>query len=138
MSQPRNAHGNGGGVELPDHRRHRDPLPEQQDQREAREQDIGGAFDRFRHEPRPPLLELLARHHAVLNGEDRHQHKVDDERLRQGRGRSAVDALRHDEARDKADGVEKSREEDGVGCQSVEKRDESSHGILPVPSGSVG
>jgi hypothetical protein len=57
-------------LDLPDDRRHRTPLPEQQVEGEACEQHIGAAFDRFRHELRPPLLELPARHHAVLNGED--------------------------------------------------------------------
>jgi hypothetical protein len=44
------------------------------------------------------LLELLARHHAVLDGKDGHQQKVDDQRFRHRHHRSAVDGLWHDEA----------------------------------------
>ena len=46
--------------------------------------------------------------------------------------RSAVDRLRHHEACDEADGIEKSDEKHGVGGQSVEKCNETSHGKSPM------
>src|SRR4030081_2843151 len=130
--QPSHRRGHLRIVDLPDLSRYRTPLPKQQHKREAREQHEGTAFDRFRHELRPPLLELLARHHTVLNGEDGHQEKVDDERLGHRHDRSAVDGLWHHEARDEADGIEAGDEKWDVGCESVQKGDETAHGTSYV------
>ena len=69
-------------LDMPHHRRHRPPLPAQQRQRQRRKQHVGRALDRFRHEPRPPFLELAARHHAVLDRKQRHQQQVDDHGFR--------------------------------------------------------
>ena len=63
----------------PDRRQDRPPLPEQQHEREAREQHIGRALDGMRHEARPPALEGRAGHDAVLDGEDAEQQRVDDQ-----------------------------------------------------------
>jgi hypothetical protein len=65
--------GNLGISDLPDRTRDCAPLPEQQDQREACQQNIDAAFDRLWDIPRPPLLELPARHQAMLDGEQRHK-----------------------------------------------------------------
>ena len=95
------------------------PLPEQQDQCEACEQHVGTALDRFRNESSPPSLEPVPRHHAVLSGKQRHQQQVDDHRLRDRRGGTGIDSLWHNEARDKANGIEKSAEKYDVACGSV-------------------
>ena len=49
-------------------------------ERQAREQHIGRALDRLRHEPCPPALERRPRHDAVLNGKQPEQQGVDDQR----------------------------------------------------------
>ena len=46
---------------------------------EAGEKHIRAAFDRGGHELRPPLLEGLSGHDAVLHGKQRHQQDIDDE-----------------------------------------------------------
>src|SRR5215813_2921848 len=61
-----------GVRDLPDDLRHGTPQPEQQDQHQTGQQHVCAALDRDRHESRPPALERLARHDAVLNGEQRH------------------------------------------------------------------
>ena len=66
-------HSNLGVNDLPDNPRHSAPLPEQEYERQASGQDVGATLDRFRDVLRPPFLELLACHHTVLHGEQRHQ-----------------------------------------------------------------
>jgi hypothetical protein len=80
------------------HRRDWAPLPEQQDEYKTGEKHIGRPLDRFGDVLGPPLLELLARHDAVLNGEQRHQQNVDDERSESRIGRSRIDCLRYNAA----------------------------------------
>jgi hypothetical protein len=65
----------------------------------------------------------------VLNGEDRHQHQVDDERLRRRSCRSAIDGLWHDEIFNKADGVEESDEKYAIGHDAIEEPDDPSDDI---------
>jgi len=97
------------------------PLPEQQEQREARKEYERRALDRPGNNLRPPLLEPSARHHAVLHGEDRQQQCVDGQRRCQRAGRVTVQTSRHGEATDEGDGVEERREEHDVGNDAVRK-----------------
>ncbi len=106
-------------IHVPEHRRHRPPLAAQKDERKAREQYVRAPLDGFRYEFRPPCLELLARHHAVLYRENGHQEQIDAERFGGRHDGSGVDGLRHDDTRDEPDGVEESHEEYEVGCNSV-------------------
>jgi hypothetical protein len=55
-------------LHVPDHARHRPPLPVKQDEASAGEQHKRTALDGAGNQLRPPALEALARHHAVLNG----------------------------------------------------------------------
>src|SRR5947209_7348144 len=66
--------------------RQRSPLPEEQYEREAREQNVRAALDRLRHVPSPPALEPRSRHHAVLDCEQAEQHSVNQQRLNTKRG----------------------------------------------------
>src|SRR2546423_836949 len=56
--------------------RQRSPLPEEQYERKAREQNVRAALDRLRDKTRPPALEPRSRHHAVLHGEQAEQQRV--------------------------------------------------------------
>ena len=107
---------------MPNHGRHRAPLPQQKRQRQARQQYISGALDRRRHELRPPSLELLARHDAVLQGEHRQQRQVDDDGCQGRRGDPGINGRWHDHAFDEADGVEKGGEKHRIGDQPVQER----------------
>jgi len=118
-------------VDRPDLDADRPPLPEEQDQREAGEEDEGRALDRPRHDLRPPLLEPAPRHDAVLDGKDGQQRRIHRERERQGRLRRAVEACRHAEAADEGDGIEKCREEHHVRRETVGKeRQPLQHDLL--------
>src|SRR5437588_9716554 len=84
--------------------RQRSPLPEEQYERKACEQNIRAALDRLQHVPRPPALEPLAGHFAVLNGDHAKHHRVNQQRLNTKRGvRAGVYRLRHHEMPDEAD-----------------------------------
>ena len=109
---------------MPNDGRDRAPLPEQQGERQAGEQHIGAAFDRFRHVSRPPVLELSARHDAVLHGEQRHQENVHDERFSRCRAGACIDRLWHYQVRYEADGVKECKEEYEIGGEAIEKCDE--------------
>jgi hypothetical protein len=61
-------HGHFGILDGPDNGRHRTPLPEQQQERQACAQHIGAALERPRNKPRPPVFKRFARHDAMLNG----------------------------------------------------------------------
>src|SRR5205085_3624304 len=69
--------------------RQRSPLPEEQYERKAREQNVRAALDRLRDKTRPPALEPRSRHHAVLHGEQAEQQRVNQQRLNTKRGRRA-------------------------------------------------
>jgi hypothetical protein len=75
---------------------------------------------------------LLARHDAVLHGEERQQQQIDEERFSQRPSRSGVDDLGHHQAFDKADGIEKGEEEDDISDEATEKRGESAQ-LRPLP-----
>jgi len=122
-----------GILDRPDRDADGPPLPEQQQQREARKQHEGRALDGPRNNLRPPLLEPSTRHHAVLHGKDRQQQRVDQQRRQQRAGRVTVQTSRHGEATDERDGVEERREEHDVGNDAVSKERQSfQHGHPPV------
>src|SRR5580704_5092787 len=100
---------------------HRTPLPEQQDELQAREQHIGAALHRSGHILRPPSLELLARHQTVLHREQGHQQEIDGERFSDRGGRAVVDRLWHHEICHEADGIEKCSEKHQIGDKPVKK-----------------
>src|SRR5262249_39312636 len=87
-------------------------------------QDVGASLDGLRNEVGPPRLEALARHHAVLHGEQGQQEQIDDQCLDARRLRTGVDGLGQENAHQKADGVEDCDEECDVGDNSVEKGNE--------------
>ena len=87
------------------------------------------AFDRWRYELGPPLFELWTRHHAVLNGEDGHQHQIDDQGLRCRRRRSTVNGLWHHQIFDETNSVEEGHEEHDVGHDAIEEGDNPSDDI---------
>jgi hypothetical protein len=107
------------------------PLPEQQHERETREQHVGAALDRLGHVLRPPLLELPARHHTMLDGEQRHQQHVDDQRFDQRRRRARVDGLGHHQPSDETNGVENGAEKNQVRKDAVKECEQSCHGSSP-------
>jgi hypothetical protein len=75
------------------------------------------------------LLELSARHQAVLHGEQRQQQQVDDERFGCRRLRAGVDGLWHHQAGYEADGIKNCTEKREIGDQSVQKTNESEYSI---------
>jgi hypothetical protein len=92
-------------LDLPDDVRHRTPLPEQQYQRETREQHVGAALDGTRHELRPPLLEAGARHHAVLHREHAEQQRIDEQGFAKRPRRARIDGFRNEEVAYESDRV---------------------------------
>jgi hypothetical protein len=62
-------------VIVPEHV-HQTPFFQQEAEEDVGREHIRAALNRFRHVLRPPLLELPARHQAVLHGEQRHQHWI--------------------------------------------------------------
>src|ERR1700742_1694978 len=92
-------------LDLPNDRRDWLPLPEQQQKRQARQQHIGAAFERSRGDVRKQLLEALSRHAAVLDGEERHQRKVDNQGMQRRVRRTTIDCLQYQELRHEADSV---------------------------------
>jgi hypothetical protein len=117
-------------VDRPDRLGDRPPLPEQQDQRGAREQHVGAALDRLRHEARPGALEAGPCHHAVLHSEEAEQQQVHDQRRRQRRRRARIDRFRHGEIADEADRIEERRQEDEISDDAIDDGDDASHGEL--------
>src|SRR5262249_58707107 len=71
---------------------------------------------------RHPLLELPARHTAVLDWKERHQQKIYYCRLARRNDRAAVDGFRNDQAADKPDGVEERDEEYEISCKTEDER----------------
>jgi hypothetical protein len=65
---------------------------------------------------RPPLLELLARHPAVLNREDADREQVEGGRFHRRRDGPGVNGIRHRNARHEADGVNRGKKEGDVTC----------------------
>ncbi|MGY4499051.1 hypothetical protein ACVWYH_002982 [Bradyrhizobium sp. GM24.11] len=76
------------------------------------------------YELRPPRLEALARHHTVLNGEQRHQQQIDDHGFGGRRVGPGVDGLRHHQPHHKADRVDNRNEKNEIRRNSVKKGDE--------------
>jgi hypothetical protein len=66
----------------------------------------------------------------VLNGEKREQRHVDDQRLGERNNRPAIDRLRHHQAGDEADRIKERDKEKGIGNESVNKGDDTSHRSL--------
>jgi hypothetical protein len=98
-------HGERRLADIPDDRRHWAPQPEQADEDEARQQHVGAALDGGWHELRPPALEGLPGHDAVLQGEHGQQHEIDDECFDRRSRQAVIDVLGHGEAGREADGV---------------------------------
>src|ERR1700741_4483491 len=106
--------GERAAARIPDDSRHRPPLPHEEDETQAREQHIGGALDRPRYDLSPGPLEPLARHHAVLDGEQPEQQRIDDEGLQRELFLAGVDRLRHVEVLHQADRINKGGEKQTV------------------------
>src|SRR6185436_9631190 len=117
----------------PNNATQRSPLPEQQDQCQTRKQDISGPLEWPRHNASPPVLEPLARHHAMLYCEQRQQTHVDGEGNCKWSTRSSVERSRHAEVADESDRVQKCREEDQVAQSSVgEECDSLKHSFVSM------
>src|SRR4029077_20225867 len=58
-------------------------------------------------------------HAAMLNGEDRHQQEIDQQRLGKRRDCTGIDRFRYDVLRDEANGIEKGAEEDEISGSAV-------------------
>lgn len=59
----------------------RRPLPEQEDQRQARSKQLRASFDHVGDNACPFFLKALSCNHTVLNCKDARQHRIDDQRL---------------------------------------------------------
>ncbi len=68
----------------PDNARHRSPLPEQQDQNDARYQHVSTSLDGPWHQTGPVFLERRSRHNCVLHTEQQYQSDVDRQRHQAG------------------------------------------------------
>jgi hypothetical protein len=83
------------------------PCREQQDQREARAQQISAARDQRRDAVGQHALEGRTRHAAMLDGEHAQQLQVDAKCDERRPDHAGVDALGHDKIADEADAIEK-------------------------------
>ena len=115
--------------DVPDHAGDRLPLPAQQRQHQAREQHIGAAFGRLRHDAGPAFLESRARHEAVLEGEQGDQGQIDQHRRRDPAHRRGVDGLRHHDVAEETDQVEQGGNAERVADDAVDE-DAEFHGTL--------
>src|SRR5262249_3576522 len=118
--------------DLPDNRRYRSPLPKEQDQGETGEKHVGAALDGGRHNLRPPALEGLPRHHAVLHCKQRKKQAVNNERFTDWHDRSGIKRLWHSQTGYEADGPEERAKKDEVGGGSVDQCKNASHYCLPT------
>src|SRR5262249_6653099 len=123
-----------GILDLPDRPGERAPERDEQQQRQAREQNIRAALGLLRHDLRARALEPLPRHDAVLQREHRQQHRVDRELLDQRRGRGHMDVVHRI---DEPDRVQERAEEHEVGGDPVDEDQCSFHRSL-LPETCVG
>jgi hypothetical protein len=87
------------------------PLPEEEQQGEARGEYVRAALGSLGHDARPPALEGRARHHAVLQGEDGKEQHVDDDADAEWTLGWGVDRARHPKAADEPDCIKEGRKE---------------------------
>src|SRR5215470_3907774 len=112
---------------VPDQLRKGPPLPQQQRQGSACENDIGAAFDVPRNHLRPAALETLPRHDAVLDGKNAEQSQVDDDGLRRRRYEAVIDRPRNKNAAHETDRVGKRPQEEQIGKHTIKKNQCSLH-----------
>jgi hypothetical protein len=127
----------------PDRAADRLPEPEQDHERERRQQHVGGPLGRLGDDARPDALEARARHAGVLHREQRQQPQIDREREAERAGLARVDRLRDDpEVTDERDRVQEAGEEQRVaGDAPGEEADALGHGEVShfeVAPGSAG
>src|SRR5882757_10499334 len=84
-------------------------------------------FGGGRHEPRPPALEALPRHHAVLYSEQPEQHGIDEYALDQRPRGARIDRLRNDQITDETDRIQYGYEKHGVGADSINDCNQTCH-----------
>jgi hypothetical protein len=80
------------------------------------------------HDLGPPGFEAGPRHDAVLDGKEREQQRVHEERFGERHNSAVVDALRHAEIRNEADRAEHGEHGGAISGGAVEKRCEAGHG----------
>src|SRR5712692_2917774 len=117
----------GGVFYVPDDAGHGPPLPEEQDEKQTGQQHIGAALDGMGNQLRPPPLEPLPCHHAVLDGEKPQEERVDQKRREGELTTAGIDRLRNENVGDKTDCVKESQKEDEVRDDPVEKRCDPGH-----------
>lgn len=115
---------------VPDDRRHRSPLPVQQQQRNAGQQYIGAALDRGRHESSPPAFETLSCHHAMLDGEHAQQHQVDHDRLADRRRDRVIYGSWHHYVADETDRIPEGNQEYQIARGPVNDRQITLHNLI--------
>ena len=116
-------------LDIPHNSRHRPPLPIEQIEAQAGQQDVRAPFDCVWNKFRPRTLEPLARHHAMLDSEETEQKRIDHQGLHGKIACTGIDGFGNDEVTDKADGVEKRHEENQVCNDPKEECCDSAHGV---------
>ena len=107
--------------DVPDRKRDRLPLPEQEQKKQAGERHIGAALARDGNDFGPPLLEGGARHDAVLDRKCAEQQQVDDDGLARTSRVSGIDRPWHPIITDETDQVEARNKEGAIADDGVEQ-----------------
>lgn len=125
----------GRALDTPDLEFDRSPLPEQDDEQNVGDEHVRAALGCFGDDVRPPVLESLSGHRAVLDGKHTQQCDVDSdccpERRIPGGG---IDPLRNEaqecEISHERDGVQQDPEKHHVGNQSIPEDKYAAHNLL--------
>ena len=112
-------------LNAPDYAAHWLPFPEQQNQCDAAEKDIRAALDYDRDDSRPGGLKPLPGHHAVLNGKQAQQGRIDRERVQKRRLAAGINGFWNAEIPYKSDRVKKSREKYQIANDAIKERRDS-------------
>src|SRR5690242_20165614 len=106
-------------LNAPDYAAHGLPFPEEQNQSETAKKDVRAALDCARDDSRPRGLKPLPGHHAVLNGKQAQQGRIDRECV-QKRGLAAgINGLWNAEISYESDRVKKSREKNQIANDAI-------------------
>ena len=120
----------------PDDAAHRLPQREQENQREARKQDVGAALGRFGDDARPGALEPGPRHDAVLHGEYDQQQGVHEQGRTERCGGHRINGFWYDQVADEANCIQKRGEKHGITNDAIGQHSDAFHRYILSRFGS--
>ena len=121
-------------LDVPHNPRHRPPLPIEQAQAQAREENKRAPLNYCRNGPRPRSLEPWAGHHTVLHREEAQQKSIDHQGREVEVSLPRINGFRNQIVPDKSHRIEKRDQEEEISEDSVEKRSNLCHGRPPETS----